>query len=187
MSSLVRSAYAFLAHNYEDQDEIFFFGFSRGAYIARSIAGLVTSLGLLTKQGMDHFPVVYESYYNHEAHRGLEGESDGPFETVHRKLVEDLVDKRLLNIQAKDAVKVVGVFDTVGFHREGASGEKFEFRNTELSPRVQAGYHALSLDERRQPFEPTLWKKVSALELSAAAKQQQATCCAICPGTVFHI
>ena len=161
VSALVRSAYAFLAHNYEEGDEIFFFGFSRGAYIARSIAGLVTSLGLLTKEGMDHFPLVYEKYYDHEAHRGDGTEPDKPFEDTHTDLIDALTQRDFLAVDARKAVKVVGVWDTVGFHREGEGGEKFEFRNTELSPLIPHAYHCLALDERRKPFAPTLWKKPS--------------------------
>ena len=108
---------------------------------------------------MDHFPLVYEKYYDHEAHRGTGTEPDDPFEYTHRDLVDALDHQGLLSVKAREAVKVVGVWDTVGFHREGESGEKFEFRNTELSPRIPYAYHALALDERREPFEPTLWKK----------------------------
>ena len=60
--------------------------------------------------------------------------------------------------EAKDAMQVIGVWDTVGFHAEGKGGEKIEFHNTELSPRVAYAYHALALDERRWEFMPTLWK-----------------------------
>ena len=110
---------------------------------------------------MDHFPLVYEKYYDHEAHRGDGSEPDLPFENVYKKFVAALKDKELLAVSAQEAVKVVGVFDTVGFHREGESGEKFEFRNTELSPRIPHAYHCLALDERRKPFIPTLWKQPS--------------------------
>jgi len=63
--------YGFLATNYEEGDEIFFFGFSRGAFTARAICGIVCNLGLLTledhngrrQHGMDHFPEVIQAYY----------------------------------------------------------------------------------------------------------------------------
>ena len=58
----VRAGYGFLAHNYEDDDEIYLFGFSRGAYTARSIAGLASSFGLLNKKGMDNIAEVYQAY-----------------------------------------------------------------------------------------------------------------------------
>jgi len=139
-----------LAHNYDPNpgDEIFFVGFSRGAYTARSIAGLVTNLGLLTKRGMDYFPEVYEEYYR------------DPKSNPNFTFSKGLLDKigKDVNEGAKDAVKVVAVWDTVEFHEEGAIGEKIEFHNAELSKRIPYAYHALALDERRIPFIPTLWQ-----------------------------
>jgi Uncharacterized alpha/beta hydrolase domain (DUF2235) len=121
---------------------------------------------------MDHFPLVYEKYYDHEAHRGDGTEPDVPFEIIHKDLVKALDQEGLLSLDAREAVKVVGVWDTVGFHKEGEGGEKFEFRNTELSPRIPHAYHCLALDERREPFEPTLWKKPSDEAIKAAFKGQ---------------
>jgi hypothetical protein len=57
-----REAYAFIANNYKEGDEIFLFGFSRGAYTARSVAGLIGALGVLTKNGMPHFKPIYDLY-----------------------------------------------------------------------------------------------------------------------------
>jgi hypothetical protein len=65
LSEIARAAYGFLANNYEDGDKIYIFGLSRGAYVARSIAGLVADHGLLTKRGMDNFHAVYEIFYNY--------------------------------------------------------------------------------------------------------------------------
>jgi len=150
LSANVRAAYAFLAHNWDPNpgDEIFFFGFSRGAYTARSIAGLVTNLGLLTKRGMDWFPQVYDAYYKDAGKN-----PNFVFPSALKQVIGND-----LNEDARYAVKVVGVWDTVEFHGEGWGGEKIEFHNAELSPKVQYGYHAMSLDERRMPYVPTLWQ-----------------------------
>lgn len=58
----VREAYTFIANNYSDSppDELFFIGFSRGAFTARSVAGLIGHLGVLTKSGLPFFPVIYK-------------------------------------------------------------------------------------------------------------------------------
>lgn len=140
----------FLAHNYDPNpgDEIFFFGFSRGAYTARSIAGLVTKLGLLSKRGMDYFPQVYDEYY-----KDPPSKPDFQFSKELLAKIGDQVEEK-----AKQAIKIVGVWDTVGFHAEGSMGEKIELHNVELSPRVGHAYHALALDERRTPYKPTLWQ-----------------------------
>ncbi|KAF9885346.1 hypothetical protein FE257_012963 [Aspergillus nanangensis] len=149
LSAHIRAAYGFLCHNWDEGDEIFFFGFSRGAYTARSIAGLVTTLGLLTKRGMDKFPEVYDQYYDHGA-----GQTEPNFD---EGLLHELRGKGDLRTVG-DAVRIVGVWDTVGFHGAGITGEKIEFYNQRLSSHVQHAYHALSLDESRGAFQPTLWE-----------------------------
>jgi hypothetical protein len=57
-------AYAFLAENYMPGDEIFLLGFSRGAFTARSIAGLIATVGLLTRRGMDNFYPIFDDWEN---------------------------------------------------------------------------------------------------------------------------
>ena len=154
LSSNVRAAYAFLADNFDDGDEIFFFGFSRGAYTARAVAGLVTSLGLLTSRGMDNFPTVYNDYYMVK-----QGAS-----SADREKYQDADWRRRIGFREKPleqfTVKIIGVWDTVGFHDSWLSrcvGEKFELPNTILSPDVQHAFQALSLDESRNTYEPVLW------------------------------
>src|SRR5271170_3269367 len=58
----VREAYGFICHNWREGDEIYLFGFSRGAYTARAIAGLISQFGLLTSRGMDGFWAVMKNY-----------------------------------------------------------------------------------------------------------------------------
>jgi uncharacterized protein (DUF2235 family) len=62
LSEHIREAYSFLANNYQRGDEIFLIGFSRGAFTARSIAGLIASVGLLTKRGLPHFYEVFKDW-----------------------------------------------------------------------------------------------------------------------------
>jgi hypothetical protein len=146
LSANVRAGYAFLAENYQDGDQLYFFGFSRGAYTARAIAGLVADMGLLTNRGMDNFSTVYNDYYK------------------HKKLRYDEETSKRLGFRAplpRFTIQVIGVFDTVGFHdfriTSKLFGEKFELPNTILSPDVRYAFHALSLDETRKAFAPTLW------------------------------
>ncbi|KAL8800474.1 MAG: hypothetical protein Q9182_005146, partial [Xanthomendoza sp. 2 TL-2023] len=60
--SNIRTAYGFICENYDFGDEIYITGFSRGAYIARSVAGLVAKVGLLTKKGQELFYEAFEYY-----------------------------------------------------------------------------------------------------------------------------
>ncbi|PWY93557.1 peptidoglycan binding domain-containing protein [Aspergillus sclerotioniger CBS 115572] len=143
LSANVRAGYGFLVDNYTPGDKIYFFGFSRGAYTARAIAGLVCELGLLTPRGMDNFANVYDDFYN-------------------RKLpVYDDEKRRQLGFRdrlPRFTVQIIGVWDTVGFHKPWLwSGEKLEFRNTLLSRGVRYAFHALALDEERSAYQPTLW------------------------------
>ncbi|KAI2895398.1 hypothetical protein CBS11852_4748 [Aspergillus niger] len=146
ISANVRAAYGFLVDNYDEGDKIYFFGFSRGAYTARAIAGIVCELGLLTPRGMDNFATVYDDFYN-------------------RKLpVYNEDDRRQLGFRdplPRFTVEIVGVWDTVGFYKPWLfghwSGEKLEFRNTLLSRKVKYAFHALALDEERTAYQPTLW------------------------------
>ena len=64
ISENIREAYSFLATNYEDGDEIFLIGFSRGAFTARSIGGLISSIGLLQRSAMQDFYPIFKDWEN---------------------------------------------------------------------------------------------------------------------------
>jgi uncharacterized protein (DUF2235 family) len=95
----VREAYGFIVHNWRPGDEIYLFGFSRGAYTARSVSGLISVFGLLTKRGMDGIAIVLDAYR-------------------HKKLSDPATFHTLTSNYERSAVnvpvKVVGVWDTVG-------------------------------------------------------------------------
>lgn len=143
----IQDAYRFLMHNYEKDDEIFFFGFSRGAYTVRSTAGLIRNSGLLKKIYADKFQKAYELYRSNEIHP----DSDEAKE-FRRKFSIEII------------IKFIGVWDTVGALGIPLRGlrwftrKKYQFHDVELSKIVKRGYHALAIDERREPFGPTLWK-----------------------------
>lgn len=95
----VRDAYAFLVNNYRDGDEIFLFGFSRGAYTARSVAGLIGRIGLLRKQQMGAFLDAWA--YSRLSDKQKEH---------HRPEFERLFPDRVTDV----SVRCIGVWDTVG-------------------------------------------------------------------------
>lgn len=106
-------------------------------------------MGLLTKRGMDQFGDVYQEYYRNKKDRNGEKE---PNVTKLRRIANGD-----LHHNAEYSVEIIGVWDTVGFHGAGLGGEEFEFYNTKLSKYVKDGFHAISLDETREAFLPTLW------------------------------
>lgn len=55
----VREAYSFLSNNYSEGDEIFLLGFSRGAFTVRAVAGIIATVGLLTKKGLAYWPEIF--------------------------------------------------------------------------------------------------------------------------------
>jgi uncharacterized protein (DUF2235 family) len=116
LSEIVRAAYGFLANNYEYGDKIYTFSFSRGAYVARSIVGLVADHGLLTKRGMDNFHAVYETFYNYDQ------EIPDVYADMRERQSIMIPSQEGVDMTTKDAglkpvpphaVEVVGVFDTV--------------------------------------------------------------------------
>ena len=139
----VRSGYRFLALNYEPGDEIYVFGFSRGAYTARSIVGMVSMVGLLTRRSLvrDKLRTAVELYRD---------KSPAP------STVRD--DFKKANCHPEVPVTFLGVFDTVGaLGVPGAWRRRHQFHSVNLSRLVQCARQALSIDDRRLQFEPALW------------------------------
>jgi uncharacterized protein (DUF2235 family) len=100
----IREAYGFICHNYLEGDEIYLFGFSRGAYTARAIAGLISQFGLLTNRGMDGFWSLMEAYNHGKLRR--DPERANTVKSLATKYERHTPDKPI-------PIKFVGVFDTV--------------------------------------------------------------------------
>lgn len=157
LSANILHAYEHIATHYENHDRLFIFGFSRGAYTARSLTGLLGMCGLVKKGDR----------------RGIERANE-----LYRDSVTDEGRTRAENFknsQRQPRVHFLGVWDTVGalgvpaFSRYGlarklvrtlARGSKYAhgFHHTELGDQIDHAYHALAIDERRGPFEPSVWK-----------------------------
>ncbi|ORX96874.1 peptidoglycan binding domain-containing protein [Basidiobolus meristosporus CBS 931.73] len=169
----VCEAYNFLANNWGPGDEIFLFGFSRGAYTARSLAGFICQVGLLTPLLMDHFFEVYSIYKSRgdltfEETAWAQGELiAGELGTVppQQGAPRPSYGTRLSYLRKAAhehvKIKVVGVWDTVGslrgFNWFGQAGEDKHFHSTKLNPKIENAFQALALDETRGNFPPTLW------------------------------
>ena len=168
ISRIVRG-YTFLSRNYESGDAITIVGFSRGAYTARALAGLVASQGLLDPTLTTDKEKAYR--YGAEAwYRYRKAAIRNPFSLVHlSEIVADLpafISCNTLDDQAfvsVNPITAVAVWDTVGamgfpdYASGGKREDAFKFADTKLSSKVQHGFHAVALDERRNDFSPTLW------------------------------
>ncbi len=151
ISENIKNAYAFIVSNYNVGDEIYLFGFSRGAYTARSIAGLIHNLGVLCRCNLPLVSVAYNHYKDRtDAWKPGGAES----EKFRKEYCHPYPTK----------IRFLGVWDTVG--ALGAPyGEllgrildalfKTGFHDVTLSRSVDAAYHAMAADERRWPFRPT--------------------------------
>jgi hypothetical protein len=143
LSASVKSCYGFLVDNYVEGDEIFLFGFSRGAYVARSVAGLVGCAGILQKQEMQHFIDVWDWYTEDRRRRNIND-------------LEKLAPARHRTVD----IEGIGVWDTVG--ALGIPGTRFcaksfAFHETALGPGVRHAFQALAMDERRGNFQAAVW------------------------------
>ena len=156
----IRLAYEWLVENYNAGDEIYIFGFSRGAYTARSLAGLIAKLGILKPGSPIGITQLYDRYKrgNEETiWRLADMQSSGNLQGITTE------ERWLLKYSQRAEVKMVGVWDTVGslglkaFSNEGISRSTLDYLETGLRIHILSGYHALAIDEHRGDFAPTLW------------------------------
>lgn len=142
----IRRAYGFLASRYRPGDRIFLFGYSRGAYAVRSLAGLIDRMGLLRRDEATERAIML-------LYRHYQTNPDSP---AARRLVRRLC-------HAETRIEMVGVWDTVkALGLQLPVLWKFtevphRFHNHHLGRSIRRGFHALALDETRNVFEPVLW------------------------------
>jgi uncharacterized protein (DUF2235 family) len=149
----IREAYAFIVDHYDQaaNDRLFLFGFSRGAFAARSLAGFVNEVGLLFRHHLSKVPEAYELYRSGEGREFLEANYSHML--GHRvRLGEGL------------HVYMIGVWDTVGalglplpFHKIARHTDHHLTRVMPLN--VTHGRHALALHELRSIFAPVPWAR----------------------------
>lgn len=173
----IREAYRFLIFNYQPGDEIFVFGFSRGAFTARSFIGFIRCAGILLVNDAAQINRAWELYQDNALRPDDDPEALLEFrrEYCPQICVSDAErDWRRANGHP-DAdvlrVRYCGVWDTVGslgwkvvtapFDR--STDKAYSRHDTELSPTVESARHALAIDERRVHFMPTLWRNVRDL------------------------
>jgi uncharacterized protein (DUF2235 family) len=140
----IKEGYTKIAHVYEAGDPLFLFGFSRGAFTARSLAGMIAACGLPTKNFNDALVETAFKAYRDKDDR--------------QSLLEQLKDCNMYPAK----ITMVGVWDTVGSlgipaALGGVDPVLYGFLDTGLNPAVLNAYHALAIDERRFQFPPTLW------------------------------
>jgi uncharacterized protein (DUF2235 family) len=153
----VQECYAFLANVYDPGDAIYIFGFSRGAFTARSVAGMIAGFGVPTIN-LDNQTVsrIFAAYRQTDP-------------AAKQKLKDGLkATYGLIDVN----VEMVGVWDTVG--ALGIPGlffnvlnqKQYGFLDTSIHSCIKRAYHAVAIDERRAQFEPTLWTNADGSPLA---------------------
>ena len=164
IDTAITSAYEWLMENYQPEDEIFIFGFSRGAYTARSLSGFVSKCGLLQSGAPLGVNQLYKRYRRPQQRTIRElvaAQSDG-------KTDFSFEEGWMLRFAQAVPVKFIGVFDTVGALGvpfpilRRIAGSAYPFLNTGLRQNNEYAFHALAIDEHRKAFSPTLWTNVGA-------------------------
>lgn len=177
ISRIVRG-YTFISRHYQAGDAIYITGFSRGAYTARALAGMITRVGLLD-------PSKYNVNDKEEAYRrglGAWHRSKGITLNGNSKatalanrfldFVESFVAREMLpsaDLIADVPIKAVGVWDTVGsmgvpLYLRDSRFDVFHFTDCKLSERVEHGFHAMAIDELRVDFPVTRWDTRKQIE-----------------------
>ncbi|KIG11336.1 DUF2235 domain-containing protein [Caballeronia concitans] len=147
LSDNIKSGYAWLCQRYQPGASIYIFGFSRGAYSARSLAGLIRKCGLANDWSGDSVRQAYGIY------RDQSVSADDDSVKAYRQQFSREVD-----------VAFIGVWDTVGELGIPIGGiavpgfaSYYKFHDTTLSNRTKAAYHAIAANEFRSLYKPTLW------------------------------
>ncbi|VAW74068.1 Peptidoglycan binding domain protein [hydrothermal vent metagenome] len=148
--------YRYIVQNYAPGDELFLFGFSRGAYTVRALCGMINNIGILKRadakliqQGFDHYKKSGKKY-------SPKGEKSVSFRREHS--------------HSKREIAFAGVWDTVGalgipFSFLGLLDRKDEFYDNKMGPIIKVARHAMAIDELRSDFEPTVWEPRAGVDL----------------------
>ncbi|SPJ23785.1 DUF2235 domain-containing protein [Palleronia abyssalis] len=143
----IRRAYGWLASHYRPGDRIYLFGYSRGAYAVRSLAGVIDRLGLLKAEAATERNV-------HMAYRYYRTLPDSAGARDFRRLYcHDSVDIEMIG--AFDTVKALGMRGPILWRY---SQMAHRFHDHALGPSLKRGYHALARDETRVAYAPVMWR-----------------------------
>ena len=148
-------AYTFIAENYEPGDEIYLYGFSRGAYTARSVAGFIYNSGLLRAENINKKNIRDAFLLYKDRNKNSKPSSDRA-----KKFRAD-------NCYDNVTLKCIGVWDTVGslgipleiFYKFNKNIINTQFYDVTLNKNIKFAFHAVAIDEHRKPFDVAMWER----------------------------
>jgi uncharacterized protein (DUF2235 family) len=161
----IKDVYTFFVLNYQPGDQVFLFGFSRGAYTARSVGGFIRNCGILKPENIGLVNKAYELYRDRNVYTHPESDLMKSFRAAY--CFEDITP-----------IHFIGVWDTVGSlgipvpWLKSYNMQRYRFHDETLSSHVRHAYHALAIDEKRALFKPTLWEKSESVKNNPAVQQK---------------
>jgi uncharacterized protein (DUF2235 family) len=157
----IEDAYLFLSLNYEPGDDIYLFGFSRGAYTVRCLAGLIYNSGLPKRKYIRKIPEAYELYRD----RGDLSKPSGVDATDFRSRYGDRPPIKALCCW--DTVESVGLPDLIpGVKLNETFNQRYSFHDNRINRTIQHAFHAVAIDENRKVFDYTPMESDQADQLS---------------------
>ncbi|MDP5145797.1 DUF2235 domain-containing protein [Shewanella sp. ULN5] len=148
--------YRYIVQNYSPGDEIWLFGFSRGAYTVRCLSGLINNCGIVKRPEAKYIQKAFDHYKTQAAKYAPDGSQSIAFRDQYSHPSRD--------------VAFIGVWDTVGamgipFSFLGLFEDKDEFYDTKIGGNVKVARHALAIDEHREDFAPTIWSPKDSVSI----------------------
>lgn len=152
LNEKIKEAYKAIVDSYEEGDDIYLFGFSRGAYTARSVAGFIRNCGILKKE---HAHNIHDAFCFYKSGNDEDNPDSDKMKNYRKRYSHPLLN-----------IKFIGVWDTVGALGVPSPGLsilnndflELGFHDLKLSIFVQNAFHALAIDERRKIFNAALWE-----------------------------
>lgn len=140
----IKDGYTKISQVYESGDQIYIFGFSRGAYTARHLAGMISACGLPTKNFTDDLVETAFQAYRDKNNRA---------QILEKLKNSDMETPKITMVGVWETVGALGIPSVLG----AVDPIKFGFLDTSLNPNILNAYHAVSIDEKRFEFPATLW------------------------------
>jgi hypothetical protein len=165
LKQIILDCYGFIVDDYDPGDEIYLFGFSRGSYAARALAGLIGASGIARNRE----PALLDAAWRHYRVKPSSREQPQMGSLSEQKAVANYASIATRHsFHENRAIACVGVWDTVGSYGIPAGIGlaalaryyaliTLGFHDTGLGTNVAVGLHALAVDEHRRPFVPTFW------------------------------
>ncbi len=174
VSRIVRG-YTFICRNYQPGDKIIIAGFSRGAYTARALGGMITKAGLMdyaklniqSKEDAYRYGFYVWSYYRQRRATSLANRLINQLWSTVESCGYMVGEEHMIT---NVPIEAIGVWDTVGslgipvYGNNNQRLDLFRFADTALNPLVKNGFHALAVDEFRADFNYTAWDARAGIE-----------------------